>query len=184
VIVTRAVAARPSPTLSPTDPVPRGLLTLCPGANSGNARGNGPSSDLFFCKWEVSATLVDVRGSAYGTGYCGHQARKQGQPRLQSLRVPAAPRVSSAASCNTPRQHVLVQLVLVQHVQHLQHLPGPTRQYRAYLLAARGKPKTKYGDFSVTADLRRADGSTRHAGVGALPACTRLFAHAAICTRK
>jgi len=25
----------PSPTLSPTDPVPRGLLTLCPGASSG-----------------------------------------------------------------------------------------------------------------------------------------------------
>ena len=26
------VAFAPSPTLSPTDPVPRGLLTLCPGA--------------------------------------------------------------------------------------------------------------------------------------------------------
>ena len=26
---------RPSPTLSPTDPAPRGLLTLCPGASSG-----------------------------------------------------------------------------------------------------------------------------------------------------
>jgi len=25
----------PSPTLSPTDPVPRGLLTLCPWASSG-----------------------------------------------------------------------------------------------------------------------------------------------------
>ena len=25
----------PSPTLPPTDPVPRGLLTLCPGASSG-----------------------------------------------------------------------------------------------------------------------------------------------------
>ena len=25
----------PSPTLSPTDPVPRGLLTLCPAASSG-----------------------------------------------------------------------------------------------------------------------------------------------------
>ena len=25
----------PSPTLSPTHPVPRGLLTLCPGASSG-----------------------------------------------------------------------------------------------------------------------------------------------------
>ena len=25
----------PSPALSPTDPVPRGLLTLCPGASSG-----------------------------------------------------------------------------------------------------------------------------------------------------
>ena len=28
-------ACAPSPTLSPTDPVPRGLLTLCPGASSG-----------------------------------------------------------------------------------------------------------------------------------------------------
>ena len=27
--------SRPSPTLSPTDPVPRGLLTLCPAASSG-----------------------------------------------------------------------------------------------------------------------------------------------------
>jgi hypothetical protein len=32
---TARVTARPSPTLSPTDPVPRGLLTLCPGASSG-----------------------------------------------------------------------------------------------------------------------------------------------------
>jgi len=29
------IYARPSPTLSPTDPVPRGLLTLCPWASSG-----------------------------------------------------------------------------------------------------------------------------------------------------
>jgi hypothetical protein len=31
----RSKRQRPSPTLSPTDPVPRGLLTLCPGASSG-----------------------------------------------------------------------------------------------------------------------------------------------------
>ena len=31
----RACVRVPSPTLSPTDPVPRGLLTLCPGASSG-----------------------------------------------------------------------------------------------------------------------------------------------------
>jgi len=30
-----ARARTPSPTLSPTDPVPRGLLTLCPAASSG-----------------------------------------------------------------------------------------------------------------------------------------------------
>ena len=39
----------PSPTLSPTDPVPRGLLTLCPGASSGPqgqwARGTGSVGD-------------------------------------------------------------------------------------------------------------------------------------------
>jgi len=29
----------PSPTLSPTDPVPRGLLTLCPGASSARHTG-------------------------------------------------------------------------------------------------------------------------------------------------
>ena len=34
------IYARPSPTLSPTDPAPRGLLTLCPGASSG-AQGLG-----------------------------------------------------------------------------------------------------------------------------------------------
>jgi len=34
----------PSPTLTPTDPVPRGLLTLCPGASSG--QGKGPSGTL------------------------------------------------------------------------------------------------------------------------------------------
>jgi len=34
-------ALRPSPTLSPTDPVPRGLLTLCPEASSAS-RASGP----------------------------------------------------------------------------------------------------------------------------------------------
>ena len=34
----------PSPTLTPTDPVPRGLLTLCRGASSG--QGKGPSGTL------------------------------------------------------------------------------------------------------------------------------------------
>ena len=33
----------PSPTLSPTDPVPRGLLTLCPWASS------GPQARVFLC---------------------------------------------------------------------------------------------------------------------------------------
>ena len=33
--VSLSLATCPSPTLSPTDPVPRGLLTLCPGASSG-----------------------------------------------------------------------------------------------------------------------------------------------------
>ena len=33
-----AFMCRPSPTLSPTDPVPRGLLTLCPWASSGPHR--------------------------------------------------------------------------------------------------------------------------------------------------
>ena len=32
VMCTYSAPKRPSPTLSPTDPVPRGLLTLCPGA--------------------------------------------------------------------------------------------------------------------------------------------------------
>jgi len=33
--ILHAAARLPSPTLSPTDPVPRGLLTLCPAASSG-----------------------------------------------------------------------------------------------------------------------------------------------------
>ena len=35
---TNGFACRPSPTLSPTDPVPRGLLTLCPWASAGKTR--------------------------------------------------------------------------------------------------------------------------------------------------
>ena len=33
--LSQLIAGRPSPTLSPTDPVPRGLQTLCPWASSG-----------------------------------------------------------------------------------------------------------------------------------------------------
>ena len=36
------LGARPSPTLSPTDPVPRGLLTLCPGGASSAHRVSRP----------------------------------------------------------------------------------------------------------------------------------------------
>ena len=40
------VQLRPSPTLSPTDPVPRGLLTLCPAASSAPPLRTGPVGDV------------------------------------------------------------------------------------------------------------------------------------------
>ena len=55
----------PSPTLSPTDPVPRGLLTLCPWASS------GPQARVFFCapppSFFVPFVLARARGLAHSS---------------------------------------------------------------------------------------------------------------------
>ena len=48
-------SSRPSPTLSPTDPVPRGLLTLCPGASSGPQGLYTAYIDMAFAMYGLNA---------------------------------------------------------------------------------------------------------------------------------
>ena len=60
----------PSPTLSPTDPVPRGLLTLCPGPALAHRAYIQPSAErgVSVTQCAVVSACVHARGTGRGTG--------------------------------------------------------------------------------------------------------------------